>query len=138
MSTINPGIENPGPQELRKFGLVSGCIVAVLFGVLLPWIFDFQWPAWPWVLAAVLGLWALAHPGSLIFIYRPWLKFGHIAGWINTRIILGILFYLVFFPAGVIMRLVRNDPMRRKLDKNARSYRIDSAPVSKDHVERPY
>jgi hypothetical protein len=138
MSTFNPEIENPGTQELRKFGLVSGSIVAVLFGLLLPWIFGFQWPRWPWIFAGVLGSWALIHPNSLFLVYKPWLKFGHIAGWINTRIILGILFYLVFLPAGMIMRLLGKDPMFRKLDKSTPSYRITSEPIARDHVERPY
>ena len=131
-------IENPGTKELRKFGLVTGAIIAVLFGLLLPWVFDHDWPSWPWILAGIFWIWGLAHPDSLFFIYRPWLKFGHIAGWINTRIILGILFFIVFFPAGILMRLLGKDPMRRKLDNTQDSYRIASPPLDKDHIERPY
>ena len=66
------------------------------------------------------------------------MRFGHIAGWINTRIILGIMFYLLFFPVGVLMRLVAKDPMARKLDDGAQSYRIRSEAPEKDHIERPY
>ncbi len=138
MQEFNPTIENPGKTELRKFGLVSGAIVATLFGLLLPWLFDYAWPRWPWILAAILWLWSLAHGESLFVVYRAWLKFGHIAGWVNTRIILGIVFYLVFLPAGLLMRLLGNDPMARKLDGSIKSYRISSERTEKDHVERPY
>ena len=138
MSILNIQVENPGTAELRKFGLVTGAIVSALFGLLLPWIFDYSWPLWPWIVAGISGLWGLVHPGSLFVIYRYWLKFGHVAGWINTRIILAIMFYLVFFPAGILMRLLGKDPMARKLNSTANSYRITSEPVEKDHIERPY
>jgi len=138
MSTLNLQIENPGTQELRKFGLVTGAIVAVLFGLLLPWIFDYPWPLWPWIVSGVFWLWGLLHADSLFTSYRIWLKFGHIAGWINTRIILGIMFYIIFFPAGILMRLLGKDPMSRKLDSSANSYRITSEHMDKDHFERPY
>ena len=138
MSDLNLTVENPGKVELRKFGLVTGAIVACLFGLILPWIFEYAWPLWPWIFAGIAWIWGLVHPDSLYIVYRSWLKFGHVAGWVNTRIILGIMFYVVFFPVGVIMRLFGNDPMRRALDGSAASYRIISEPLEKDHVERPY
>ena len=138
MSQLNLTIENPGSNELRKFGLVSAAIVVALFGLLLPWLFDFAWPKWPWILGGVLGLWGLLAPASLFFVYKYWMKFGQIAGWINTRIILGLLFFLLFFPVGVMMRLFASDPMRRKLDKDSKTYRIESAPLEQYHADKPY
>jgi hypothetical protein len=138
MSSLNIKIENPGTQELRKFGLVTGAIVAILFGLFLPWVFDYAWPVWPWIVTGISCLWGMAHPASLFVVYRIWMKFGLVMGWINTRIILGIMFYVVFFPAGVLMRLVAKDPMARKLDSAAKSYRIVSEPLDKNHIERPY
>jgi hypothetical protein len=138
MSSLNIKIENPGTQELRKFSLVTGAIVAVLFGLFLPWVFNFSWPIWPWIFAGVSCFWGMVHPDSLFVVYRVWMKFGHVMGWINTRIILGIMFYVIFFPAGVLMRLVAKDPMARKLDSTAQSYRILSEVPEKNHIERPY
>ena len=74
----------------------------------------------------------------MFVVYRVWMKFGHFAGWINTRIILGIMFYAIFFPAGMLMRLVAKDPMARKLDNGAKTYRIPSQTLEKNHIERPY
>ncbi len=41
LKMMNSGqkIENPGTAELRKFGLVTGAIVMVLFCIILPWIY---------------------------------------------------------------------------------------------------
>ncbi len=138
MNQFNLIVENPGTSELKKFGLVTGIIVAVLFALLLPLIFSYPWPIWPWVISGALCLWALVAPASLFVIYKYWMKFGHVAGWINTRIILGIMFFLLFFPAGIMMRIFASDPMRRKLDSDIHSYRIESAPLEQHHIEKPY
>ena len=43
-------------------------------------------------------------------------------GWINTRLILFIIFYLVFTPIGLVMRLFGVDLLDKKIDKNKNSY----------------
>lgn len=138
MDTLNRKDEPPGKKQLREFGLVTGAIVVGLFGLLLPWLFDRALPVWPWVVAAVLWVWALLLPASLAPVYRGWLAFGHVLGWINTRIILGIMFYLLFLPVGLVIRLLGKDPMARKIDKSTETYRVTHARPKKDHVERPY
>ena len=125
-------------QELRKFGLTTGAIVAALFGLLLPWLFNHGYPYWPWILAAVLWLWALITPATLKSVYNGWMKVGHVLGWINTRIILGLMFYTVFFAVGLVLKILGKDPMSRKIDKTAESYRVTSRVHTKDHVERPF
>jgi hypothetical protein len=122
----------------RKFGLTTGAIVIVLFGVLIPWLFGLAFPRWPWILGGVLAAWALIAPSTLQPVYTGWMKFGHVMNWINTRIILGILFYGLFLPIGALMRVFGKDPMRRRRDKTQSSYRIPSQNDSIDNVERPY
>jgi hypothetical protein len=138
MTSVNQQPVPPRKKELREFGLITGAIVAVLFGLLLPWLLDNALPLWPWILAAVLWAWAMLLPASLAPIYRGWLAFGHVMGWINTRIILGIMFYLLFLPVGLLMRLLGKDPMARSMDKTKVSYRVTHSSRNKDHVERPY
>ena len=125
-------------QELRKFGFTTGAIVAILFGLILPWLFNHGYPYWPWILAGVLWLWALIAPATLKPIYNGWMKVGHVLGWINTRIILGLMFYTVFFAVGLILKSLGKDPMSRRIYKSAESYRVASRVHTKDHVERPF
>jgi hypothetical protein len=125
-------------QGLRKFGLTTGAIVAVLFGLLLPWLLDAEGlPLWPWVVAAALWLPALAYPRALNPIYKGWMRFGMVLGYINTRIILGLFFYVILMPAGFIMRLTGHDPMRRRHDDGP-SYRVPSKAQSPEHMEKPF
>ena len=131
-------IEKLDAKGYRKFGLTTGAIIIGLFGLAIPWIFSLNYPKWPWILGGGLGAWALLAPATLQPVYAGWMKFGHLINWINTRLILGILFYGVFLPIGVVMRLFGKDPMHRKLDKTLASYRVKSHHDLKDNVERPY
>jgi hypothetical protein len=125
-------------KGLRSFALTTGGIVVALFGLLLPWLLELGFPIWPWVLGAVLGVWGLAAPASLRPVYRGWMRFGLLASRITTPIILGIVFYVVIMPMGLVMRLFGHDPMRRKLDTDEASYRVPSKPAPRESVERPY
>ena len=57
---------------------------------------------------------------------------------INTRLILGILFYGLFMPFGLVMRVFGKDPLHRKLDDKSASYRVKSRSVDRNNVEHPY
>ena len=54
ISSDIPELDRAG---LRKFGLTTGAIVALLFGLFLPWLFDFGLPRWPWMLAKCDRCW---------------------------------------------------------------------------------
>jgi hypothetical protein len=122
----------------RKFGLTTGAIVMLLFGVAIPWFFDRGYPAWPWIIGGALGFCALLAPVGLRPVYAGWMKFGQLMNWINTRLILGIVFFGVLLPVGLIMRLFGRDPMRRGRDSEASTYRVKSDNDSTDNVERPF
>jgi len=124
--------------ELRKFGLIFGAGLVLIFGLFFPWLLEKPWPAWPFIAAGGFILMALAFPTGLKPFYIAWMKFGHVAGWINTRIILGLVFFAVFLPFGLVMRLFGNDPMKRKLDDTSASYRIASHSSPRDQMERPF
>ncbi len=126
-------------KSLREFGLVTGGMLALVFGLLLPWIWNADsWPIWPWIVAAILSLIALTMPHILQPVYHWWMKLAHILGWINTRILLSIVFFVIFLPVGIILRLLGKDPMARKLDQDLNSYRVESKSPPKNHMERPF
>jgi len=123
----------------RDFGLVTGAIVAVLFGLFFPWLFDRALPLWPWIIFAVLGSWGLIAPMSLRPVYNVWMKFGLFMGtYIMTPLIMFIVFYGMFMPMGLLMRLFGKDAMARKLDSTAESYRVSSTKAPAKNLERPF
>ena len=127
----------------REFGIVTGAIVAGLFGLFFPWVFGKAFPAefprWPWIVFAVLAVWGLIAPMTLKPVYNVWMKFGLFMGtYIMTPIIMAIVFYGMFMPMGIVMRLFGKDGMARKLDAKAESYRVPSTQPPTKNLEKPF
>jgi len=124
-------------KHLRSFGLIVGGVFA-LIGI-WPMLWRGQplrlWGIIPGGLLLVL---ALAWPRSLTHVYRLWMTVGEALGWINTRLILGGIFYLLFTPIGVGMRLRGKDPMRRTLAPEAESYRVVRQPRPSSHMRHQF
>lgn len=99
--------------NLRKFGLTVGAAFAFLGGVSW-WRGHELPPRILWTIGALLFVPGLLIPTILGPVHRGWMAFAMVLGHINTRIILTVLFYLVFTPIGLIMRLFR-DPLNRSL-----------------------
>jgi hypothetical protein len=55
-------------------------------------------------------------------IYVLWMKFAYVLAWVNTRVLLGIFFYGVITPVGLVRRLLGRDPLTRKIDQSQSSY----------------
>jgi hypothetical protein len=125
------------PKELRKFGLVTAGMLILFFDLLIPWIWDVSRPVWPLYPAVILVSMALIIPAALGPVYNVWMRFAEALGWVNTRIILSVIFFVVFFPFGIIMRMFK-DPMRRKFDPAVDSYRVSSSPTKPENMERPF
>lgn len=124
------------PKQLRSFALVTSAMLVAIFGLLLPWIWGYAWPIWPWVVAAILTTWGFAAPGTLNPVYRGWMKFAEVLAWINTRLLLGVVFYAMITPIGFLVRLFGHDAMERKFDPVASSYRAPAA--QENNMEVPY
>lgn len=136
--TMTSSNESPTPTELRHFGLIMAAMLILIFGLLLPWLWGFAWPRWPWIAAAAFALCALALPKGLGPIFTVWMKIATVLGWINTRLILGIAFFLIILPTGLISRIVRKDPLGKQLQPDATTYRIHRDPLKPNHLEKPY
>lgn len=134
----NTFIPKPDKKELRKFGLLMGTMIIGLFGLLLPFLFGAGFPYWPWLLGLIFIFWAMSHPGSLMTVYRLWMRFGLIMNRITTPIILGTLFYLVITPLAFIMRFIKRDVLMRQYDNETKSYRKKSEIRTRKSVERPF
>ena len=101
-------------RELRRFGLT----VAIPFGLLAAvgaWRGQTVLPVFLASLGAILGGLALLAPGILAPVEKLWMRAAHALGWFNTRLILGLVYFLMVTPTGLVMRLVGRDPMDRRL-----------------------
>jgi hypothetical protein len=124
-------IEAPSPRQLRRFGftVAAGLLVIGLISwyrnhLAVPWVL--------WTMAALLGLLGLFLPHLLARVQRAWMALGTALGWVNTRVILTLLFYTTFTPIGAIMRRFR-DPLDRRLAKEQTSYWVRRQRQPLDH-----
>jgi len=111
---------NFGKNNLRKFGITMGTAFFVV--TLIIFIKHRHIAVSSSAISLVFFVSALLIPGYLKPLYSLWMKFAFILAWVNTRLILFILFYLVFTPIGLVMRIFGVDALDRKIDKNRNSY----------------
>jgi hypothetical protein len=128
--------EKASSKQLRSFGLLVGTVL-VLIGV-WPMLFRAASPrSWALILAGLLLLPAVFVPVVLQPVYRAWMLLGSILGWINTRIILGVIFYMVFTPVGLLMRLFGRDPLSLRSSASD-SYRVPREPRPGTHMRNQF
>ena len=127
----------PTAKDLRTFGLLVGGVFAVIR--FWPLVFRSESPRlWAMLLGSLLmGLGAVA-PQSLKQVHHGWMKIGHVLGMINTRILLGIIYYLLITPMGLVMRLMGKDPMHRVLAQGTDTYRVVRAPRPRQHMRNQF
>lgn len=124
-------------KELRQFGLLVGGVFAVIG--LWPVVFRGESPRlWAMVLGGLLMVLGGTVPQSLKQVHRGWMKVGHVLGAINTKIILGIVYYGLITPMGLAMRFMGKDPMHRVLDKKVITYRVVRAPRPRQHMRNQF
>ena len=132
--TISP-LDDKG---LRQFAFVTGAIVAALFGLVLPLLFDRVLPLWPWILLIVLAGLGLVAPKVLKPVYFVWMRFGLLVSRVTTPLILGIVFFFVITPMALFKKIFGRDAMTRTFDSGATSYRVHSVHKNKNNLERPF
>jgi len=124
-------------KDLRTFGLVLGALFAGTFGI-WPLLRHRGTPLWPWIVAGLLWLLALIWPPALSYLHRAWTRLGLALGWVNTRVILTLLFAVSVVPIGLLMRAFGRDRMARKLEPGRDSYRVPSRQRDDKDMEHPY
>ncbi len=127
-------------KDLRKFGVV----MAIAFGIigLIPawkdhWTISYVF----WGISVILFLLpALIYPMSLRPIHKYWMKFAIAVGWFNSRLILSLMFYLVFTPVALFMKLIGRDPLERRYVKESDTYWVDRSKeeINPKHFERQF
>ena len=126
------------PKELRDFGLIMAGMLILMFGIVLPWIFGYSTPYWPFIAAVMFAVVALIRPVLLGPVNNVWLKISDVLGWVNTRLVMGIMFFLLIAPIGILMRLFGKDTLNNKLSEKESSYRIITKVRDKKHLEKPF
>ena len=99
---------------LREFGALVGIGIPILVGGILPALGGHSFRYWTLWIGLPLLFSAVFKPTFLYYPYKLWMKLGHILGWVNSKVILGLVFILVLQPIALMMRSFGYDPLKKK------------------------
>ncbi len=130
MSTLREEISSLSAtvKDLRSFGWTVGAALVVFWAILwkvLPYLLD-RGGNYPWLAYAGLALVVLGTVAPIILkpIYYAWMSLAFVLGFVMTRVILTVFFFVVLTPVGLVFRLIGRDALHRKLDRSAATYWI--------------
>src|SRR5262245_4628577 len=108
--SLGEPIPKPHVERERSFGLLVG-------GVLIAIAAYSAWRGHPLraeitaAIGAFLVVAALVKPTALRQLNAGWMWIGHGLGWFNSRVLLTLLYMLVFYPMGLLARVFGSDPL---------------------------
>ena len=101
-------------KQLREFGLLIGIGFPVIIGWIIPSISGHLFRFWSLWIGVPLLISGILRPRLLLYPYIGWMKIGLALGWINSHIVLGLVFIIVLQPISLIMKLFGYDPLKKK------------------------
>ncbi len=110
----------------RSFGIVFAVVFAII--ALWPLMSGDGARIWAGAVAGAFLAVALAWPSALAPLNRAWTSFGSVLHKITNPLIMGLVFYGAVVPTALIMRALGKDPLRRRFDRDAKSYWIERDP----------
>ncbi len=106
--------------EFRKFGKTMG-FVLLLIGLILNFLFSNYATVFIATGGMLLVMGAFL-PIALKPLFVLWMSLAIILGFFMTRIILGLIFFLIFSPIGLVFRLIKKDHLDEAIDPDTDSY----------------
>lgn len=116
----------------KEFGFVFAAVFALAFA--LPLLRHRQ-PRW-WAIPVSLFFLAAAlfFPALLKPLAKIWMKIGLLLHKVMNPLILGVVFFLVFTPFGLLLRAFGMKFLKLGWEKNAKSYWVDRSPPGPDQL----
>ena len=125
-------------KQLREFGWVVGGVLLLIAA----WLCYKDKNAWAYLatIGGALVVLGFVLPKVLLPLQKVWMAFAVVMGFIMSRLILFLLYYVVFTLTGLLTRLLGKDLLNRKLDRSATSYWNirDKEKIDKKRYEMQY
>jgi len=114
-------VNQPDRKQVRTFSIGLIIIILIIAGLQI-YLGRLEVSIGLFSACAVILVMLLFSPAMLTPLYRGMLFVSKAIGVVMTPVVLGLVFYLVFVPAGIMIRLMRKDILDRKFNINADSY----------------
>ena len=117
--------DNISTKQLRHFGFLIGIGFPLIFGILIPLFAGHDFATWTIFFGTPLFFIAILKPKILHKPYKFWISIGNILGWLNSHLILGLVFILILQPIALFMKIFGYDPLNIQRGKK-KSYRLNN------------
>jgi ABC-type uncharacterized transport system permease subunit len=121
---------NPSRRDLAWFGIVLLLFFVVIGGVIGRALGSDAARKSVWAAGAVLALVYYAVPGLRQPMFVGWMYAAYPIGFVVSHVLLGLVYFGVVTPIGLLMRAMGHDPMTRHLDRSAKTYWVERQQVS--------
>ncbi len=104
----------------RKDNITFGILFFILFLIigLYPLKSGGLIRIWSVVLSLIFLIITIIRPNLFTFINKLWIKFGILLGKIISPIVMGLVFFFVVTPIGIVVRIFKKDVMSLKRGEN--------------------
>jgi hypothetical protein len=109
-----------GQSDIRKFGILIAVTLS-LAGAYMVWRKNDNY-VYILLLSAIFLVAGLRFPKVLRPLYRVWMTFAILMGWVMTRVILVFLFYVICTPIALLARITGTKFLEIDFSKNQASY----------------
>ena len=122
--------KNPSKGDLRFFGVVFPIFFGIIGGVVLGLTDSLNIATVIWAVAGVIPLLFFAVKPLRVPIYLGWIYLALPIGWTVSHVLMLAVFYLLFTPTGMVMKLIGRDALKRSIDRSAETYFVKHEPVA--------
>ena len=127
----------PSHRELRQFAAIWFPAFCLIVSAVFAWRFgDWTTAALVAGAATCVAVLGITFPSAMRPLYVAWMVAGYPIGWVMAHVALGVIFFLVISPIGIIMRMCGRDPLQRRIDKSQQSYWIDRSEQKSGDISR--
>ncbi len=107
-------------KELKKFGITIGGALLIIS----VFLFIYEKPSAPYFMGSGLAFQIIAQIFPILFlpIQKIWMAFSVVMGFVMTRVILALLFYIIITPISFISKIFGKDFLSLRIEKDKKSY----------------
>lgn len=126
-------------RDLKQFGLTLAGILTI-FGAINFLKGRTGFYTWFFGLSIIVFLLVITVPKHIKPIFVIFSKVGHAIGWVNSKIILTLIYFIFITPIAIIMRICGRDLLNRKIDKKEETYWVkhEATKLTKEKLEKQY
>jgi len=104
----------------RSFGILFFIVFSIIS--IWPILSGGELRVWSFIVAIIFLIMGITKSRFLTPLNIAWIKFGELLGVIISPLIMGLVYFLVLLPIGILMRVLGKDLLSLKFNKNIETY----------------